>query len=81
MLFISGYFTSYVAGFFKFFRAVSVYLVLDDDHPIIRLIFQKSENEIQNFIVGSFHFEILQVLNDSCVYRVRLGNFSAIVYF
>ena len=56
-------------------------MVLDDDNPILRLVFQKGQNEIQNFIIDSFHFELLQVLNDSCVYRVRLGNYSTIMFF
>jgi hypothetical protein len=52
-----------------------------DDHPIIRLIFQKSQNEIQSFIIGSFHFVLLQVLNDSFIYCVGLGSFIAIIFF
>jgi len=52
-----------------------------DDHPIIRLIFQKGPNVIQNFIIVFFHFELLQTLNDSCIYRARLGHFNAIMFF
>ena len=54
---------------------------LNDAHSIVRLILKKCQNEIQNFIIGSFHFELLKVLNDSCVYRVRLGNFGANMFF
>ena len=60
--FISGTFAAYVRGVLNFFRAVSVYMVLDDGHTIVRLIFHKGQNEIQNFIIGSFHFKRLQVL-------------------
>ena len=56
-------------------------MVLDDHHSIVRLILQEGQHEIHNFIIGSFHFKLLQVLNDSWIYRVRLGNFSAIMFF
>ena len=52
-----------------------------DDNPIIRLIFQKVPNVIQDFIIGFFHFELLQTLHYRCIYRVRLGNFNAIMFF
>ena len=66
---------------FWLFRAVSIYMVLDDHHPIVRLIFQKGPNVIQHFIIGYFHFEHLQSLQDTCIYRVRLGSFSTIFCF
>ena len=79
--FMTGRFVSYIAGFLTFFRGVSVYMILDDDHPIIHLIYQKGPNVIQHFIIGFFHFELLQRHRDSCIYRVRLGNFNVIMYF
>ena len=51
-----------------------------DDHPIIRLIFQKGPNVIQNFIIVFFDFELLQTHNDSCIYRARVGRFNAIMF-
>jgi len=56
-------------------------MVLDDHHPIVRLIFQMGPNVIQHFIIGYFHFEHLQTLQDTCIYRVRLGPFSTIFFF
>jgi len=56
-------------------------MVLDDHHPIVRLIFQMGPNVIQHFIIGSFNFEHLQTLQDTCIYRVRLGSFSTIFCF
>jgi len=50
-----------------------------DDHPILQLIFQKYNVEIQNFFIRSFHFELVEASNDSCVYRVRLDDFSMIM--
>ena len=79
--FISGNFAVYVAGFPDFFQAISVYIVLDDDHPIVRLIFRKGPNVIHNLVISLFHFELLQTLNDSCIYRVRLGHFNTIMCF
>ena len=52
-----------------------------DDHPIVRLIFQKGPNVIQDFIFDLFHFELLQTLHDTCIYRVRLGQFNTIMCF
>jgi len=56
-------------------------MVLDDYHPIIRLIFQMGPHEIQHFIIGFFHFELLQTHQDTCIYRVRYGYFNAIMCF
>ena len=52
-----------------------------DNHPILKLIFQKYGVEIQNFFIGTFHSELLEALNDMCVYRVRLDNFSMTMSF
>jgi hypothetical protein len=35
-------------------------------------------NVIQHFIIGYFHFEHLQTLQDICTYRVRFGPFSTV---
>jgi len=56
-------------------------MILDDDHPIIRLIFQKGPNVIQHFIIGFFNFELLHRHHDICINRVRLGHFNAIIKF
>ena len=69
------------SGFSNFFRAVAVYPILDVDHPIIRFIFQKGPHVIQNLIISLFHFELLQTLHDSRIYRVRLCHFNAIMCF
>jgi len=53
-------------------------MVLDDHHPIVRLIFQMGPNVIQHLIIGYFHFEHLQMLQDTCIYRFRLGPFSTV---
>jgi len=66
--------------FSTIFRAGSVYMILDN-HGIIRLIFQKGPNVIEDFIIGFYYFEILQTLHDTCIYRVRLGNFNTIIFF
>ena len=56
-------------------------MVVDDYHPIIRLIFQMGPHQIQHFIIGFFHFELLQTHQDTCIYRVRCGYFNAIMCF
>ena len=38
-----------------------------DDRPILKLIFQKYGVEIQNFFIGTFHFELLEALSDMCL--------------
>jgi len=63
----------------RFFRAMSIYMILDNHH-FVRLIFQKGTNYVHTFIIGCFHFELLQVGTDSCIYRVRLGGFRTIVF-
>jgi len=55
--------------------------LIPDEHPTIRLIFQKGQKVIQNFNIGSFRFELVQVLNDSCIYGVRSGDFDIILHF
>jgi len=70
----------FIAGFLNSFRAVSVFMVLDD-RPIIRLIFQKGQAVIENFNICSFQFELMQVLKDSCIYRMRNGDFGMPVFF
>jgi hypothetical protein len=60
MLFYGGQFCIIHSRFSDFFRAVSIFMILDDYHPIVRLIFQMGPHEIQNFIIGFFHFELLQ---------------------
>jgi len=53
--------------------------MIADEHRTIRLIYQKFQNVIQNFNIGSFQFEFVQVFNDSCIYHVRSGDFGIIV--
>jgi hypothetical protein len=78
MLFHSRTFVAFIAGFLNFSSSISFY---GFRRPSNRsLIFKKGQNEIQNYIIVSFHSELLQVLNDSCIYRVRYGNFSMIMF-
>jgi len=49
--------------------------------PIIRLIFQKGQTLIQNFNIGSFQFDRMHMVNDSCIYRVRNENFCMLMFF
>jgi len=79
--FFTGPFVIYIAGYIHSFTAMSFYIILDDHHPTIRLIFLKVENVIPNFEIGSFQFELLQALIDSCDYRVRSGGFDTKVNF
>jgi len=58
---------------------MSFFIILNDHHPNIRLIFQKSENLIPHFQIGSFQFELFQELDDCCAYHVRCGNFKIII--
>ena len=67
---MTGSFVSYIAGYVNFFRAMSIYMILDN-HPFVRLIFQKVTNYVHTFIIGCLYFELLQVGTDSCIYRVR----------
>ena len=60
--FITGSFVLYVEGFLTFFRGVTIYMVLDDHHPIERLIFKMVPHVIQNFIIGSFILNIYRVI-------------------
>ena len=80
MLFYDRKFCRLRNWYLNFFRAVSVYIILDDN-PIIHLFFQRGPNIIQEFIIGLFYFQLLETLNDSCIYRVRLGHFNAIMFF
>ena len=80
MLFYDRKFFLLRSWFFNFFRAVSIYMILDD-HTIISLVFQKVPNIIQEYIIVLFYFQILQTFNGSCFYRVRLGNFNEIMFF
>jgi len=79
--FFTGPFVIYIAGYIHSFTVMSFDIILDDHHPTIRLIFQNGENVIPNFEIGSFLFELLQALIDSCVYRVRSGDFDTKVIF
>jgi hypothetical protein len=81
MLFHDRQFCILHSAFSDFFRAISIYMVLNDHHPIVRLIFQIGPNVIQVFIIGHFHFEHFQTLQDTCIYRVRLSPFSTIFCF
>ena len=60
LLFYERKFCHLHRGFSIFFQAVSIYMILDDDHAIIHLFLQKGPNVIQNLIIGFFHFELLQ---------------------
>jgi len=77
---LTGSFVGFIAGFLNSFRAVSFFMVLDD-RPIIRLIFQQRQKVIQNFDIGSFQFELMHMINDSCIYRVCNDNFSMLMFF
>jgi len=77
--FFTGTFV-FVAGFINSFRAVSFFMILDE-RPIIRLIFQKGKTVIQNLNISSFQFELVQIHNDSCIYRVRNGDFGILIHF
>ena len=81
MLFHDRKFCILHSGFSNFFLAVSIYMVLDDHHPFVRLLFQMGPNVIQHFIIDHLHFEHLQMLRDTCIYRVRLGPFNTIFCF
>ena len=78
---MTGSFVLYITGFLTIFRAVSIFMVLDDHHPIVRLIFQMGPHEIEYFIIGFFHFELLQTHQDTCIYRVCLDPFNGILCF
>jgi len=78
--FLTGSFIGFIAGFLNSFRAVSFLMILDD-RPIIRLIFQKGQTVIQNFNIGSFQFERMHEINYSCIYRVRDENFVMLMFF
>jgi hypothetical protein len=77
---MAGSFVAFTAGILNSFRGVTFFMVLDD-HPILKLIFKKYGVEIQNFFIGTFHFELLEALSDMCVYRVRFDNFSMTMSF
>ena len=49
--FMTGSFVSYIACFLTLFRAATIYMVLDDCHPIVRLIFQMGSHAIPHFII------------------------------
>ena len=69
-----------IMDFINSFIAVSFIMILNE-HLTIRLIFQKDQNVIQNFNISSVWFELVQVLNDSCIYRVRTGYFGILMNF
>ena len=77
--FLTGPLVIFVAGYIQSFRALSFFFIILDDHPTIRLIFQKGVNLIPNFEIESFQFTLIQAWNDSCVYQVRCGNFKIIM--
>jgi len=81
MLFHDGKFCFLHSRFFNVLRAISFYMILNDDHPIILLIFQKGPNVIHHLIIGFFHFELLHRHPDICIYRVGLGHFNTIICF
>jgi len=60
---------------------MSFYFVLNDHHPTIRKIFQKSANLIPHFQLGPFHFELFDALDDFCTYHVRCGDFKKTINF
>jgi len=78
--FLTGSFVGFIAGFQNSFRAVSLFMILDD-RPIICLIFQKGQTVIQNINIESFQFELIYMINDSCIYRVRNENFCMLMFF
>ena len=71
----------YTLPFSDFLRAVSIFMVFHYYHPNIRLNFEMGLHEIQHFIMGFFHFELLQTHQDTCIYRVSCGYFNTIVCF
>jgi len=44
-------------------------------------MFQKVENLIPHFQLGSFHFELFHALDDYCTYHVRCGDFKITINF
>jgi len=60
---------------------MSYYIVLKENHPTVRKIFQKSANLIPHFQLGSFHFELFHALDDFCTYHVRCGDFKITIHF
>ena len=80
--FMTGSFVSYLAGFLTFFGLFRfIWFWIITIRSFVRLIFQMGQNVTQHFIIGSFHFEHLQTLQDTCIYRVRLCPFSTIFCF
>jgi len=74
--FFTGPFVLYVGGFVHSFEAFSFYIILNECHPTIRKIFQKDENLIPHFQLGSFKFELFHAMDDCCTYHVRCGDFK-----
>jgi len=60
---------------------MSFYMILNEYHPTILKIFQKRENLIPHFQLGSSHFELFHALDDYCTYHVRCGDFKITIKF
>jgi hypothetical protein len=59
MFFLTGSFVYFMAGVFRTYSGVSLFLILTDT-PLTRLLFQLEGNELQTFWLGGFEFNLLE---------------------
>jgi hypothetical protein len=70
-----GSYPTYVPGLQHSFNAITLYVIIEDDFPIIRLLLQRFADPVVQFQFGSVEFHLIQIEHeDICRYRVYIQN-------
>ena len=82
MLFPNRDFRLLYSGNSKFFWVAALFIALTDT-PLVRLIFQRGPDTIQNFSIKAFGFMLMQSVpeEDIFVYHVTNGYFCMLIFF
>jgi hypothetical protein len=79
---MSGSFVSFMAGILKYFRAITMHIVLTDS-PVVRLLFQSEPELVTEFTFKdcTFHLVEYNLQEDKFVYVVSRGDFILLFFF
>jgi hypothetical protein len=72
--YLYGSYPTYVAGLQNSFIAISLFVIIEDASPIIRLLLQREADPVNQFQFGSIEFRLLQIEHaDICRYRIYIN--------
>jgi hypothetical protein len=77
--FVSGTFSSFLAGVFNSYRAITLFIAFDYDSPLQNILFQRGEFFIHLIDIGVCQLHLVKALHniDAMNYRIDADDYSA----